>query len=823
MWLSFKMGQLLKLLFVVCIGSLSLIRSVAAQERPVFAHIVWVAPSVQYDGSGRRIYFESPKAAYEVERAFQLRPGHGGFINDIFNLQPGVPPYIDRYYNGFPSTYFADSFAYNDFTKVIPGQGHLFMVYTSWLCPVGWGESVTGTDYRTPPMYNTYICTPPSKPELDCDGDCKNKNNNGGYKDYVGKPIHLSTGVEQMIESDYVGAGANDLRMTRRYRSDHGLWRNNYQVIAANLSDRSLINTVVNNALDFPPIKPAGACYKGIAQYTGAKYCFEYAPTGKKNDFFIQRSNGRIISFGNNTDVSPRTDIDDRLTQSYDAGGNLTGWKVVRGSDDATEFFNSAGRLFKVVSRTGQTQTYVYSDGSTPATMASEPGQLIKIVDHFGREIQFTYRGEQISKMIDPAGNVYTYGYDEASSYVYPGQIPPGNLTSVTFPDGKKRIYWYNEPANTANTNLPTVLTGITDENGIRYATIKYDKYAYAISTELANGIDKYTVSYGTTDRTVVYPLGASVTHNFSHANMIAKGTSIILPALPGTPQAISRRYYDANGNLSSSWDFKGVITDYTYNLSRNLETKRVEASGTVDARTTSTIWHPTFRIPTQIDAPLLRTTYTHDANGNVLTKTEQATTDVNGSQGAAAAVVGTPRVWRYTYNTIGQVLTATGPRTDVVDTTTYTYDNQGNLVTVTNAAGHVTTMSNYDPHGHVGTITDPNGVVTNLTYHVRGWLLSRAVTADGITETTNYTYDGVGQMTKVTLPDNSTVNYTYDDAHRLTQISDHLGNSITYTLDNMGNRTKEEVKDSTGALSRQVTRVYDALSRLKEVTGAAQ
>ncbi len=289
-----------------------------------------------------------------------------------------------------------------------------------------------------------------------------------------------------------------------------------------------------------------------------------------------------------------------------------------------------------------------------------------------------------------------------------------------------------------------------------------------------------------------------------------------------GVQQKISKTF-DSNGNLSTHIDFNGTTTQYTFDLSRNLETSRTQAVGTAQASSTTTSWHPTYRIPVQINEPLRRTIYTHDANGNVLTKTEQATSDANGSAGAAAVVTGTPRVWTYTYNTFGQVLTAKGPRTDVNDVTTYVYDNQGNLISVTNPAGHVTTMSNYDAHGHVGTITDPNGVVTNLTYHVRGWLLSRAVTADGITETTTYTYDGVGQMTKVTLPDNSTVNYTYDDAHRLTRISDHLGNSINYSLDNMGNRIKEEVKDNTGALTRQVTRVYDALNRLKEVTGGAQ
>ncbi len=61
-----------------------------------------------------------------------------------------------------------------------------------------------------------------------------------------------------------------------------------------------------------------------------------------------------------------------------------------------------------------------------------------------------------------------------------------------------------------------------------------------------------------------------------------------------------------------------------------------------------------------------------HDVNGNVLFKTEQATSDVNGSQGAAPAfLVGVARRWAYTYNTFGQVLTLDGPRTDVVDKTT--------------------------------------------------------------------------------------------------------------------------------------------------------
>jgi YD repeat-containing protein len=294
-------------------------------------------------------------------------------------------------------------------------------------------------------------------------------------------------------------------------------------------------------------------------------------------------------------------------------------------------------------------------------------------------------------------------------------------------------------------------------------------------------------------------------------------------PAGAGSAAGIRTFTYDANGNPKTEVDWAGNTSSFTYDLARNLETSRTEAVGTPDVRTTSTQWHSNMPLPVAIASPKLMTTLTYDASGNLLTKAEQATTDANGAQGFAATKVGLVRQWTNTYNGFGQVVTAKGPRTDVNDTTTYAYDVSGNLLTITNAAGHVTTYSDYDAHGRPHRITAPNKVVVDIDYTPRGWVRSRKVSSQGVIQTTDYEYDGVGQLTKLYQPDGSYIAYTYDNAHQLTDIADCNGNSIHYTLDAMGNRLKEEVKDANGTLWRQATREFDVLSRLKKQTGAAQ
>jgi YD repeat-containing protein len=149
---------------------------------------------------------------------------------------------------------------------------------------------------------------------------------------------------------------------------------------------------------------------------------------------------------------------------------------------------------------------------------------------------------------------------------------------------------------------------------------------------------------------------------------------------------------------------------------------------------------------------------------------------------------------------------------------------SKGDLASVTNPAGHVTQYTQYDRAGRVRQMIDAKGVVSDISYTPRGWVSSVVSTPPGgVARTTTYSYDNAGQLTGVSHPDGTTLSYSYDAAQRLVGVSDERGNTVSYTLDNMGNRVSEEIKDPGGVLQRSISRSFDALNRLQQITGAAQ
>jgi len=528
-------------------------------------------------------------------------------------------------------------------------------------------------------------------------------------------------------------------------------------------------------------------------------------------------------------------------SSNYRLTATPSGWTLYVPDGDETETYNLAGLLLSIRSRAGLTQTVTYSDGSTgpnggfiltdggqPTQIAMPLGAPIRVTDNFGRTLSFGYNAAlRVVAVTDPSGGLYRFTYGTTNN----------NLATITFPDGTVKTFVYNEPENTRGANLVNALTGIIDENNSRFATFQYDGQENVVSTE-HSGAERYQLSYANLVTTVTDPLNTPRSYGFQLTFNTFKNVGISGLACPACgPMS---QIFDANGNVASRTDWNGNVADYGYDLTRNLEISRTEAFDTPQARTITTQWHPTFRLPVKLAEPLRITTYVYNGDGGancgaatdgtpvpgvLCSKTVQPTTDTTGSSGFGATSAGIPQTWSYTYNANGSMLSMDGPRTDVSDITLYAYyanndadpGRRGNIASITNALGHTTQIISYNAHGQPLTVVDPNGLTTNLTYDPRQRLRIRNVGG----ESTTYDYDLVGQLKRVTLPDGSFLSYGYDAAHRLTSVSDSLGNSIAYTLDAMGNRTQEEVFDQSGSLAQTRSRAYDALNRLAQDIGA--
>jgi len=590
----------------------------------------------------------------------------------------------------------------------------------------------------------------------------------------------------------------------------------------------------------------------------------------------VDRLDGPVKSFVlTNGDWVPHTDKQSRLQTVMNSSGSLAGWFYADGANQ-WEVFDAAGRLSQLQYASGARQSFVYSDAATPASVAPRPGLLIAASDETsGRTMQFRFDGYgRMTTIVDPAGQETLLDYGGATALTADGQFRTNALTSVTYPDGSTKAYHYNEAAHTTSGSDPfNALTGITDELGARYATFGYYG-TQAVRTEHYGGVDKYAFSYSGSYTYVTDPLETqSLVYNTSVLG-IQHNAGSSQPAGSGSAAAYANVAYDAAGNVASRDDFNGKRTCYASDLSRNPETARIEglAGGTncstvtgtgaslpAGARKVSTAWHPDWRLVARVAEPSRITTSVYNGQPDpfaggaqascapasallpdgkpiavLCRQVEQATTDANGSLGFSATLDSTVanREQKWTYNQWGQVLSHDGPRTDVADITTYSYYSDtsftgvgaaavghtiGDLQSVTNAAGKVTQYTKYDKHGQLLESVDPNGVVSTNSYDLRQRLLSTSVGG----QTTSYTYDLAGQLKRVTRPDASWIGFDYDPAHRQTAVYDNLGNRIEYTLDNAGNRTAESVKDTSGALRRQLARSIDALGRVQQVTGA--
>jgi RHS repeat-associated protein len=521
---------------------------------------------------------------------------------------------------------------------------------------------------------------------------------------------------------------------------------------------------------------------------------------------------------------------------------------------------------------------YIYTDTSGTAYSISAAGNLQSIRDRNGNGITVTANGitsttglsvpfvrdsqNRITKITDPQGNIYQYGYDAS-----------GNLETVTYPNT-------STPSTYTYDTQHRYLSGIDARSNplpvtTYYASTDTDSNGLPLNGRLHSVQDALgqTTSYAydllTNTTTITYPPDGS--GNVGTATMVYDSYGLLLSATDPLNHTITN-VYDANRNLTSVTDQLGHVTKYTYDSNGNRVSTTYPATAT-STNTTSTTTYNQYGEPTSTTDELGNVRqFQYDANYNprkvsdglgalasfqfdpdgtlqagavgydIATSPSRASQfayDADGNLTNRTDALG--RVTSYTYDSLGHKLTSTTPTTTSrvggpSSTTNYQYDSVGNL-TQTDAPLGRTTSSTFDANGNKLTDTDARGKTTTYNYDA----LNRVFETDYpdttkstktfdfrgnvVTETdqgghvTKNVYDLAGRLSSTTrafgTADATTTNYSYDDAGRKTGETDSLGHATTYGYDAAGNLT------SVSGVGGTFTYAYDnARNRISMTDG---
>jgi RHS repeat-associated protein len=281
---------------------------------------------------------------------------------------------------------------------------------------------------------------------------------------------------------------------------------------------------------------------------------------------------------------------------------------------------------------------------------------------------------------------------------------------------------------------------------------------------------------------------------------------------------------YDANGDLVSVTDREGHTTQFDYNddfahyldevidpLGRSGVKSEYDDQGRltklldVNGEEVELVYDPENSTQTVLDVFGNPTTYVYDSRGNVLTEID---------------AVG--QVTQRSYDDDNNVLTETvitaesGPEGW---TTTYTYDDQRNQTSRTDALGN-TEYYTYNSRGQLLSNTDALGNTTTYSFDSRGNVLSKTE-ADG--SITTYTYDFFGNALSIQAGSDDLTQYEYDQFGNRTRKIDALGNETNSTYDAFGNQLSETMTLTTpnGVRTLTTTRTYDGNNNQTSVLDA--
>src|ERR1019366_3722188 len=536
---------------------------------------------------------------------------------------------------------------------------------------------------------------------------------------------------------------------------------------------------------------------------------------------------------GVNRTVSSTFDPDDRVltqTVSSPAGSQSTGHTYDAQGDvtSSTTYGASAGRPVAVwpLNQTGGTavpdpsgagNTGTASNVSWSGGAASFNGTSSQIST--GGPALDTSASFTVSAWVNMAGNTSNYqGIVSQHSSAEDGFELLYDPDYGTWAFGRPAADTTGTPvfadapaASAAQTGTWTLLTGVYDAsagqltlyvNGVASPNTATDTTPFAATGPLAIGDLQYQGA--ATDF-----FGGQIGNVQAYSRVLSASEITALysagrtsAAVAGSGQQTTTTAYDQRGLPVSSTDPNGSTTSYAYDEAGQLgQTTQPAVSApvystssggpvTATAHPVSTTGYNTFGDKTGSQDPDGNTTtYTYDADGQLTSGTDPSYTP----PGSAAV---TP-LTTYQYDPNGQLIKQTDPLGHATSTA---YDQLGDKTSVTTPDGKSSSYV-YDVNGDVLSQTDPAGAQVTGTYD----FMQRRLTATQVERypslqslTTLNTYDSSGNLASVKSPAGVLTSYGYNAAGEQTSVTDGVGNTTSYAFDEAGRPVKATSPDGT-------------------------
>jgi RHS repeat-associated protein len=526
-----------------------------------------------------------------------------------------------------------------------------------------------------------------------------------------------------------------------------------------------------------------------VMDAAGYTTTYAYDPCGNITSLTDGRNNTTTYAYDKNNQITSQTDaLGNTTTVSYDKVGNIVRVKNAKNQIRAYTY-DALGNVLTQTDPQGGVYTYTY-DGK---------GNVLSVKDPIGNTQTFTWNEKnKLLTQTNAAGETTNYDYDAK-----------GNLITVFQPNGNVLNYLYDrlDRVEQLADNMGVIAKYTYDGNGNqltvtdgldRTMTYTYDALNRRTTEALPTGATTTYAYDGNSNLLTVTDAKGSVTsYSYSSLNQQLTHTDAL--------SAKTQFEYDANGNLTKAVDAKGNATTYAYDA-LNQNTAITFANGLSLQYTYDELG----RVVASKDRAGREFKYAYNVLGNLLTKTyPDGTTDHYTYDGISRmlSAVNKDATVNFTYDNAGRLLSETLNG----KVTSYSYDVAAGKRTLTYPSGmkveehlnardlitsilqngdEVVTMA-YNAAGQKTTQGYANGITTTYGYNENGWLSS--ITADHGIMSLEMTYDPVGNMTerKDILNADHTETYGYDVINQL--ISFRRGTTVdkSYQFDLLGNRIK--------------------------------